>query len=51
MTMKRWKMLTWANGDGTGEVTIKWYVSRSSAIRAADKLRAKKIVAVVEKSN
>ena len=43
-----WKMLTWTNGDGTGETVERRYSSRASAVRAANKLRERKIVALIE---
>jgi hypothetical protein len=46
-----WKMLTWSNGDGTGDVTERRYSSRASAVRAANKLRQRRIVALVEHEN
>lgn len=47
-TARVWKMTTWSNKDGTGTPTRRLYVSRASAVRAADRLRARGVVAHVE---
>lgn len=43
-----WKMMTWANGDGTGELTERRYASRKSAVAAANRLRKRHVVALIE---
>ena len=44
-----WMMMTWANGDGTGAITMRYYINQRDAVRAADRLRARGIVAMVER--